>query len=803
MRTVILNGADPDTPEVDALCAEVERQLAAQPGASVRTFHLRHLPVGHCLGDFDCWVTHPGRCRIDDEGQAIERAVHDADRMVWVTPVVFGGHGPQLKKACDRLLPLVTPFFERRAGATHHVPRYARMPRLVALGWDATPSPAREALFARLMAANALNLGLAGWSAAVVGGPAADAAHTVDVVAHALATSTPADAPGVAAEDAERALLAVMTADPSPTASASSPVVAVLMASPRGTGTSTSESLATDLGARLAGAGATVHVVRATECVRGAAEAERAARRLAEADVLVVATPMYIDTLPYPGLLALQHVARNRRADPRRRPCRVVALVNCGFPEAVQMRGLLAVLRGFADEAGCTWAGALPVGGGEAIHGRPLAETGGMTTRLRAALEATATFLAAGGAVPPEASLAAARPFLPAPLYRLVGTWGWRRRARAHGLRQRALRDRPFDAPDAAERDRLAGVGGVRARVLRVVAKVPEGPDAVTLVLDDPARHPLAFEAGQVLTLELPIDGDRVRRAYSLSSSPCEGVWSVTVKRVPGGLASNWIHDRLAEGTLLRAFGPSGTFTAGPRPPDGPRRLLLVAGGSGIVPLAAIAHEVLHAEADAEVALVFGAASLDRAILAPALLDLAREHDTRLHLRFVFERPPPGWDGPVGRLDAANLGRCLAGLPLPAFQRAMLCGPDAQRAVARDTLVGLGLPRERIAEEAFVSPRRACVPAEAQAATLVDDAGAHDFTVPGDRTLLEAALDAGLAIGFSCCSGGCGACRVRITAHPEHVVLDEPNDVPDDDRARGHVPACLARLRGPVTFTLP
>ena len=77
------------------------------------------------------------------------------------------------------------------------------------------------------------------------------------------------------------------------------------------------------------------------------------------------------------------------------------------------------------------------------------------------------------------------------------------------------------------------------------------------------------------------------------------------------------------------------------------------------------------------------------------------------------------------------------------------------------------------------------------------------LVVPGDKTLLEAALDAGVSISFSCCSGGCGACRVNVNEHPEHVVLDEPNEVSADDLAKGAVPACLTRLRGPIGFSIP
>ena len=799
VRAVILNGADTDTPAVDALCAEVERQLAAQQ-AAVRTFHLRDFALGHCLGEFDCWVKSPGRCRIHDEGQEIERAVHDADLLVLLTPVSFGGHGAQLKKAVDRLLPLISPFFEKRADLTHHQHRYQRLPRMVGIGWDAKPSATRAALFGAFIESNALNLGCPGWAAAVVGD---DPALWAEPVARALAVSA---APGNASgslEGATRALREAVAAEPDMPAFAARPTVAVLLCSARAAGTSTSESLAHYLEQQLQHGGADVQFVPATAFVRDAATALRAARQLADADILVVASPLYVDNLPYLGLLALEQVRNLRRAGQGRRPARLVTLLNCGFPEPEQLRFALQMLREFAIEAGYTCAGGLPVGGGEAIHGRPLASTGGMTHRLRGALDVAAAALAAGRGVPEEASAAAAHPFIAPPLYRLAGWWGWRSQAHAHGLRTGALRDRPFDRIDDAEWERLAASGPVRARPLRVVEKIAEGADAVTLVFEDPAHHAQGFEAGQYLTLELAIGGDRVRRAYSLSAAPCDAQWSVTVKRVPGGLASNWIHDQLEVGALLRSFGPSGHFTAGPRPAAGPRRLLLIAGGSGIVPLAVIARQLLHTEPDAELALVYGSASLQRAIFAAPLRHLAQQHGTRFNLQFVFETPPPGWAGLTGRLDPPTLARCFKQLPMATFQRAMLCGPDGMRAAARQALVEQGFAADRIAEESFISPRRALVSAEPQTATLTGAEGVQTLVVPGDKTLLEAALDAGVSISFSCCSGGCGACRVNVNEHPEHVVLDEPNEVGADDRARGAVPACLTRLRGPIGFSIP
>lgn len=406
--------------------------------------------------------------------------------------------------------------------------------------------------------------------------------------------------------------------------------------------------------------------------------------------------------------------------------------------------------------------------------------------------------------MPAAACEAAAVQTTPGVLFRFFAGWGWHMKRRAHGLSAKELHATPFDDLSDAEWERMAAAGPARARPLRVAAMLPEGADAVTVVFDDPARHTEHFEAGQYLTLEVPINGERVRRAYSLATAPRDGGLAITVKRVLGGLMSNWIHDRLAVGDLVRCFGPSGHFTAG-SPPPGPRRLLLVAGGSGIVPLQAVARQVLHDEPDAEVTLVYGSASLDRAIFAAPLLQLAAG-ERRLHLHWVFETAPTDEGGPpftLGRLDEPTLANVLASAELHGFDRAMLCGPDAMRAAARQALLAGGLPPARLLEESFVSPRRGVVSAQTHPAVFESNDGDQAIVVRPSDTLLDAALNAGVAVPFSCCSGGCGACRVRITKHLDHVTLDQPNEVHQEEQARGEVPACLARLTGPCRFRLP
>jgi ring-1,2-phenylacetyl-CoA epoxidase subunit PaaE len=798
---VVLNGAASPKDATSALCEEVERQLEA-PSNVVRTFHLTQLDIGHCLGEFDCFVKTPGRCRIHDEGQEIERAVHDADLLVVLTPLRYGGYAPYLKKAVDRLLPLISPFLRPVAGMTHHVLRYAHGARWAALAVDEAPSPHRTQLFRAFAESNALNLGSPAWGASVVG---PNRERWPAAVAAALATpEVPGNASGTV-ETARRELLRAAHSQTDAPAFSALPRVAVLQVSPRPAGVSTSQSIWHHLQPLLGHGAASVQVVLATDFLRDPAAAQAAAQRCAESDLLLILSPLYWDSLPYAGLRALADIHAQRRLAGVP-PARLVAVMNSGFPEPEQMRFAFGLLGEFAREAGYTWAGGLAVGGGEAIAGRALDHAGGLTRPLRQAIEQGVPTLLAGGVLPDNSCDLAATQSVPAALYRFFGWWGWHAKRLAQGLSKRAVHARPFDVMSDAEWQRLAASGPAPARPLRVVARLPEGADAVTLVFEDPARHDWAFEAGQYLTLEASINGDRVRRAYSLASAPCDSTWAITVKRVPSGTMSNWIHDHLREGDLVRCYGPAGHFTAGPPPLLGPRQLLLVAGGSGIVPLQAIARQVLHDEPQAEVTLVYGSRALERAIYAEALQHQASEAAPRLRLHWVFETAAAAGctlAHTVGRLDAPTLAGLLGSSGLDRFDRAMVCGPDAMRETVRETLLAGGLPADRFFEESFVSPRRGAVTDQTHVAVFASSDGEREVQVrPGD-TLLDAALNAGIALPFSCCSGGCGACRVHITDHLGHVVLDEPNSVTPEDRSRGDVPACLVRLTGNCRFALP
>ena len=129
-------------------------------GWQVACLTLREIDIAPCLGCFGCWIKTPGVCVIDDAGRDVARQMVHSDLLVYLTPLTFGGYSSELKKALDRSIPNISPFFRLVKGEVHHVKRYARYPRIVGIGVcsDDRADPDEEELFETLVHRNAINL---------------------------------------------------------------------------------------------------------------------------------------------------------------------------------------------------------------------------------------------------------------------------------------------------------------------------------------------------------------------------------------------------------------------------------------------------------------------------------------------------------------------------------------------------------------------------------------------------------------------------------------------------------------------
>ena len=157
MKATILSGALPGDSFVDAAGIALQDALQAD-GWTVTPWTLRDEKLAYCLGCFECWTKTPGMCRIDDAGRGVPASIIGSDLAIYLTPITFGGYSSELKKAVDRIICLISPFFTRIDGEVHHHARYARYPDLLGVGVLPAPHPDQEQIFHTLIGRNAINL---------------------------------------------------------------------------------------------------------------------------------------------------------------------------------------------------------------------------------------------------------------------------------------------------------------------------------------------------------------------------------------------------------------------------------------------------------------------------------------------------------------------------------------------------------------------------------------------------------------------------------------------------------------------
>jgi ferredoxin-NADP reductase len=253
---------------------------------------------------------------------------------------------------------------------------------------------------------------------------------------------------------------------------------------------------------------------------------------------------------------------------------------------------------------------------------------------------------------------------------------------------------------------------------------VGETPDTISLVLDvpDDLRDLFQYQAGQFCTFRVPIDGEEVLRSYSMSSAPdVDGELTVTVKRVPGGLVSNWLHDHVSVGATLHATKPAGVFCAR----DSDRPIVAFCGGSGVTPVLSITKSVL-AGGDRPVRVLYANRDRESVIFHGHLEELRTRHGDRLHVHHHL-------DEDEGFVDADRIAEFAADHLDADF---FICGPTPFMDLVEATLVDLGVDPERIAIERFVNAGQAVPGAPDASASTGAEAVADDTSVPESVTLI-------------------------------------------------------------------
>jgi len=306
---------------------------------------------------------------------------------------------------------------------------------------------------------------------------------------------------------------------------------------------------------------------------------------------------------------------------------------------------------------------------------------------------------------------------------------------------------------------------------LRVADLRRETPDAVSIAFDVPCELAAAyrFDAGQYLTLRTVIEGEEVRRSYSICTGPDDGELRIAIKRVEGGAFSAWATGTLAEGDWLDVMTPVGRFGVA-ADPEQARVFVGFAAGSGITPILSIMRGILAREEHSRFFLFYGNRSTSGMLFREALEELKDRHLDRLSVLHMLSQEQQ--DLPVldGRLDAAKVRVLLRHMVVAAsIDHAFVCGPAAMAEEIEATLRELGVANIHV--ERFVSalggaprprPALALPAAPAHAAALIVDGNRREIGMAAGETVLDAALRAGMDLPFACRGGMCSTCRARV-----------------------------------------
>jgi len=345
---------------------------------------------------------------------------------------------------------------------------------------------------------------------------------------------------------------------------------------------------------------------------------------------------------------------------------------------------------------------------------------------------------------------------------------------------------------------------------------------AITLHIPEALREAFGFKPGQHLPVRAEIDGEEQRRTYSICCAPGEGNLRIAIKRVADGRFSNWANDTLAAGATLDAMAPAGRFVL-PESDGGPRRVVAFAAGAGITPILAMVKHALAAEPATDFMLVYGNRSPQSIMFREELEDLKDRHLGRFTLLNVLSHNEES-SAPLleGRISGDKVKAFAAKLFKPGeVAHFFLCGPGSMIKEARNALLQLGVPRDKVHHEFFApgggayrspspSPRLpsgsplarpahnrpeglrgegmgAAVGTEAVA---ILDGIRHRFTVPPGGHVVDAALAAGIRVPYSCKGGMCCTCRAKLVEGQAEMTTNyslEPWEI-----ERGFILTCQA-----------
>lgn len=336
-----------------------------------------------------------------------------------------------------------------------------------------------------------------------------------------------------------------------------------------------------------------------------------------------------------------------------------------------------------------------------------------------------------------------------------------------------------------------------RPLTVAAVDRLTDDSVAITFAVPPELKDVFAFAPGQHLTLRRIVEGEDLRRTYSVCASAMTGPLRVAVKRLEGGVVSTWLVDELKAGDVLEVLPPAGSF--GPRDSRDGRHYGLIAAGSGITPVLSIATTVLETEPTSEVALLFGNRTTRDVMFLEELSDLKDRFPSRLQLIHVLSREEQESELLTGRIDRDRLPSILEQLaPVGTIDQWYLCGPFGMVADAREVLAQAGAREVHV--ELFHAdappprpPRPSAEAGEASVVALLNGRSTA-FSMNKDVKVLDALLAVRSDAPYACRGGVCGTCRARVLLG--QVEMETNYALEPDELAAGIVLTCQSHPLG-------